>query len=304
MMRRIFSFLVSLLAVMAMAGSASAAPLRVVTTLSTFADLVKQIGGNDVEVAHVASPKFNVHFIEPRPSDVLKVKKADLFVHGGLDLEAWRGPLVDAAGNPEIRYGGSRQLDLSEGIQLLEVPIGTVSRAEGDIHLYGNPHYWSSPVNGRIMAQSIASKLKEIDPAHAAGYDSRLNAFLNKLDDKIVEWKREVQPIQGKEVVGYHNEWPYLAAFTCIKIEKFLEPKPGIPPTPKHIAFLEGYMKQNGIRVIIQPTYFPTATANALAKRTSAKVVTLCHNVNEKSEAPDYIQMIDYDIRQLVEALK
>ena len=304
MVRRIFSSLCSVMAVMGMAGSASAAPpLRVVTTMSTFADLVKQIGGDDVEVAYVASPKFNPHFIEPKPSDVLKVKKADLFIHAGLDLEAWRGPLVDAAGNPEIRYGGSRQIDLSEGIQLMEVPQGAVSRAEGDIHLYGNPHYWVSPLNGRIMAQTIAAKLKEIDPPHAADYEAHLGVFLKKLDDKIAQWKQQAQPIQGKEVIAYHNEWPYLAEFVGIRIEKFLEPKPGIPPTPKQIGFLEIYMKEHNIRVIIQPVYFSTDSSGPLAARVSGKVVTLCQNVGETPEASDYFQLIDYDVRQLVQAL-
>jgi len=155
----------------------SAAPLKVVTTLSTFADLVKNIGGEHVEVSYVASPKFNPHFIEPKPSDVLKVKRADLFVHAGLDLELWRWPLVEAAGNREVMPGGSRELDLSRGVILLEVPDRSLSRSEGDIHLYGNPHYWLDPNNAKTMAESISKKLSEIDPVHASEFEKNLENF-------------------------------------------------------------------------------------------------------------------------------
>ncbi len=294
----------AMLAVMALAGGAGAAqPLRVVATLSVFADLVKQVGGENVEVSTVASPRFNPHFVECKPSDVLKVKKADLLVHGGLDLEAWRGPLLDAAGNPDLFSGGKGELDLSVGIPLLEVPDRPLSRLMGDIHLYGNPHYWLNPENAKIMARAIAAKLSEIDPAHADAYQKRLADFLSRLDQKIAQWKQAAAPIRGKEAIAYHNEWPYLADFLGIKIEQFLESKPGIPPSPKHIGFLEEYIRSHNIRAIVQPTYFPRSASEELAKRTGAKVVTLCQNLGELPETKDYFSFIDYDVRQMVEAL-
>ncbi len=277
--------------------------LRVVTTMSTFADIVKQIGGENVEVSFVASPRFNPHFIEPKPSDVLKVKKADLLVHAGLDLEAWRAPLLDAAGNPNLFQGSRGELDLSRGISLLEVPDHPLSRLMGDIHIYGNPHYWTNPENGKIIAQEIADKLSELDPTHSAGYQQRLREFLGRLDGKIAQWKQATGAIQGKEVVAYHNEWPYLAQFAGIRIEQFLEPKPGIPPSPKQLGFLEGYIKSHQIQAIVQPTYFPRDTSETLAKRTGAKVVVLCQNVGELPEASDYIAFVDYNIHQLTQAL-
>jgi len=291
-------------AVMAVAGGANAEqPVRVVATLSVFADLVKQIGGEDVEVSTVASPRFNPHFIEPKPSDVLKVKKADLLVHAGLDLEVWRGPLLDAAGNSNLFQGSQGELDLSRGIPLLEVPDKPLSRLMGDIHIYGNPHYWLNPENARIMAKAITAKLSETDPAHADAYQKRLSDFTGRLDQKMAEWKQQAAPIRGKEAIAYHNEWPYLADFLGIRIEKFLEPKPGIPPGPQQLGMLEQYMKRHDIRVILQPTFYSRGASEALAKRTGAKVVTLCVNVGELPEAQDYFSFMDYDVGQLVQAL-
>ena len=293
----------SMAAVLVMAGGASAAPLRVVATLSTFAELVKQIGGDAVEVSYVAPPRFNPHFIEPRPSDVMKVKKADLLVHGGLDLEAWRGPLLDAAGNPRVFPGQPGELDLSRGIALLEIPDQPLSRVMEDIHLYGNPHYWTNPENARIMAQAICDRLCEADPAHEPAFRRRLQTFLARLDRKIPEWRAAVAPYRGQEVVAYHNEWPYFAQFVGLKVEQFLEPKPGIPPTPRHLEFLEQYLTTRGIRAIIQPSYQPAASSQVLAQRTGATVVILAQNVGELPGTEDYFSWVDDNIRRLVEAL-
>lgn len=288
-----------------LAASAQAdAPLQVVTTLSTFADLVSSIGGERVAVSAVASPRFNPHFIEPRPSDVLKVKRADLFVHAGLDLELWRFPLVDAAGNTDVRPGGARELDLSRGVRLLEVPDRPLTRAAGDIHLYGNPHYWLDPDNARVMAATIAEKLAALDPDGAEGYHRRLEEFLRRLDDATARWKAQAAPIRSREVVGYHNDLPYLMAFLGLRVEHFLEPKPGIPPTPKQVKFIEQYVTDKGIGTIVQATYLPAQTAEAVAKRTGMKVVLLCQNVRELPSCADYVAMLDYNVERLVEALR
>ncbi len=278
-------------------------PLRVVATLSTFADLAKTVGGDYVVVSSIASPRFDPHFIEPKPSDVLRVKKAEFFVHAGLDLEAWRGPLLDAAGNRRVMQGGDRELDLSRGIALLEVPDRAISRAEGDIHLYGNPHYWTDPQNGRIMAQAICDKLCVIDPVHCDVYRRNLEAFVARLDQRLPEWRQHLMPFQGQELVGYHNAWPYLMLFAGLRMEQFLEPKPGIPPTPRQLEFLERYVSEHGIRAIVQSTYFPARAAESLAQRTGARVVLLCQSVGEVSEASDYIATVEYNVSQLERAL-
>lgn len=283
--------------------SQAQAKLKVVATLSTFADLVKTVGGDEVDVTYIASPRFNPHFIEAKPSDVVKVKRTDLFVHAGLDLEAWRWPLVDATGNADVRPGGSKELDLSRGIQILEVPTSPLTRAAGDIHIYGNPHYWTDPENAKKMAQTICDKLSEMNSQSRDTFHKNLTDFLGRLDTKISEWKAEVKPYTGQELIAYHNEWPYLMNFLGLKIEVFLEPKPGIPPTPKQVKWVEERIKEKGIKGIIHSDYFPKDAPQSIAHHTGVKVLILCQNVGELPEAKDYISMVDYNVNQLVQAL-
>lgn len=277
--------------------------LKVVATLSTFADLAGSIGGEHVEVSTVGSPRFNPHFIEPKPSDVLRLKRADLYLHSGLDLEAWSGPLVDAAARADFRKNGERQVDLSQGITLLNVPAGQVSRAEGDIHLYGNPHYWLDPRNGITMAQTIAAKLSFVDPSHAEQYRTNLDTFVRTIRSKISDWENQLRPLRGEKLIGYHDEWAYLMHFSGLEMERFLEPKPGIPPSPGHIASLIAYANTEGIKAIVQPTYYPRDAAEEVAAHSKARVVTACQNVRELPEASSYIAMLDLTIRAIVGAL-
>jgi len=301
-MRRLLAVLLGWL-VIAPSSFAQARPIRVVATLSTFADLVRTIGEERVDVSAVASPRFNPHFIEPKPSDVRKVKQAELFVHAGLDLELWRGPLLDAAGNTRLFPGQPGELDLSRGIALLEVPTRPVSRAEGDIHLYGNPHYWLDPENARTMAQHICDKLCELDPEHQDAYHRNLREFLAQLDQRVGEWRRQLAPFKGRPLIGYHNEWIYLMKFAGLTMPHFLEPKPGIPPTPQQVRFIERYIKEHRVPAIVQATYFPKQTAEVLAKRTGAAVVLLCQSVRELPACGDYVAMLEYNVTQLAQAL-
>ena len=279
-------------------------PLKVVTTLSSYADIAKAVGGDFVAVSYVASPKFDPHFIEPKPSDILKLKRADLFVHSGLDLEAWRDPLVDAAARSDIRTGGARQLDLSQRITILNVPNHALSRSEGDIHVFGNPHYWLDPRNGVVIAEEIATKLSELDAAHAPQYQENLRKFRTALQAKIREWQTLLAPYAGAHLVGYHDGWVYFVEFARAKMELFLEPKPGIPPTPKQIETAINYVRANGVRALIQSAHNPSDAAEAVAKESGAKVLTLSQGVGDVEQARDYFSMFDYDVNQLVGALK
>jgi ABC-type Zn uptake system ZnuABC Zn-binding protein ZnuA len=302
-MRSLSRLLAGALVAVSTSAGAETKPLKVVATLSTFADLVKTIGGEHVEVSAIVSPKFNPHFIEPKPSDVLRAKRADLFVHAGLDLEPWRGPLLDAAGNRAVMPGGDRELDLSQGIALLEVPAGPVTRAHGDIHIYGNPHYWMSPVHGRMIAQRIVEKLCAIDAGHCPDYLRRWEAFTAELDRRVEGWRALAVPLQGTEVVSYHSEWSYLLEFLGLKAVRYLEPKPGIPPTARHVESVEQYVRARGIRAILQASFSPAQAGRRVAKQTGAQLLVLCQNAGELPECADYLTMLEYDIQRLVSAL-
>ena len=304
-LRNSFGLLTLIAATLINSGTAYAElPIKVCTTLSSYADISKTIGGDRVEVSFIASPRFNPHFIEARPSDVLKIKRADLFIHSGLDLEAWRGPLLDAVAKSEFREGGARQVDLSEGISLLEVPAGQVSRAEGDIHMFGNPHYWPDPRNGLIIAKHIAAKLSEVDPVGVSEYSKNLKLFIDALNAKIQGWSEALKPYAGKVVIGYHNEWPYLMSFAGLSMTQFVEPKPGIPAGPQHLAELEAFIKSNSVKALVQASYFPKEASEYLHGKTGITVLALCQNVGERPECGDYISMLDFNLTQLIGALR
>lgn len=278
--------------------------VQVVATQTIFADLVRKIGGDRVEVRHVASPRFNVHFIQPRPSDVRALRKADLYVNAGLDLELWSDPLVEAAGRPEFFRGARGSVDLSSGVELLKVPAGPLTRAEGDIHLYGNPHYMMDPRNARPMCEVILAKLKEVDPEGASVYDANHQAFLAKLDAKLAEWRALCAHCSGKEVLSYHDDFEYMADYLGLKAERFLEPKPGVPPTPRHLRELEEYARSGAVKAIVMPTYFPKSVAESFGRRIGTPVVTVAHNVGEVAESEDFFAFFDRNLQALAEALK
>ncbi len=277
--------------------------IKVVATTKTFADLVKQVGGDRVKVDYVAPAGQNVHFIQPRPSSVVKLSKADLFVHAGLDLEAWRGPFVEAAGKNKFLPNGEAQLDVSKGIRLLQVPEGDVTRAEGDIHLFGNPHYWLDPRNGKVMARNIYEKLSEMYPDFKNEFEDNLNRFIYELDEKIAAWQNQLEPIKGNKVLSYHNSWPYFAEFCGIEIAGEIEPRPGIPPTAKHLARITKIIRDEQVKAIIYESYFERSTPNKLAKETGAKVLKLSSGVGEVKQARDYISMFDYNVESLIAAI-
>lgn len=272
--------------------SAGDARLRVVASTTFCEDLAKRIGGDRVETRSVASPRFNVHFIQPKPSDVRDTAKADLFVFTGLDLEAWVDPLLEASGNRKVFRGAERNVDLSAGIPLLQVP-SRLDRADGDVHAFGNPHYQLNPDHLRTMAVTMAEGLKKADPAGASEYDSRLARFLSELDVKLVEWRAAAAPLKGKEIVAYHNDIPYLAAFAGLKAEAFVEPKPGIPPTPKHLKELQDYMMSREVSGIVSPTYYPKGTLEELSRRTGAPVVYVPLSPGEVPGTEDIFSFFD-----------
>jgi ABC-type Zn uptake system ZnuABC Zn-binding protein ZnuA len=227
-----------------------------------------------------------------------------MFVTVGLDLETgWSPQLLTSSRNTKIQKGGAGYVDASEGIGLLQVPT-SANRGEGDIHIYGNPHYWLDPLNGKVIARNIANGLERVDPSNKAIYESNLQAFFNNIDIKIRQWQSEMAPFRGSKLIAYHNEWAYFENRFGLKIVDYMEPKPGIPPTPSQLVKVIGEVKANNIKVIISSPYFSTSSADVVAKQTGIKVLTLATSTGAFPSIKNYFDLFDYDVIQLTAVLK
>jgi zinc/manganese transport system substrate-binding protein len=289
------------------ASAVAGGKLNVVTTLTDFADIARQIGGDKVEAFAIAKGYQDPHFVDPKPSYIIKLQKADLFVHGGMDLESgWVPPLLEGARNANILPGAKGNVDASKGLHLLEVPSGDPAqlRAQGDIHVYGNPHYWLDPVRGKQIAQNICATLSRLQPQDEAYFKSNLETFAKKIDAKVAEWQALMQPFDGAKIVAFHNSWPYFDERFGFDIVAFIEPKPGIPPTPKHLAAIINQMNQIGVKVIIVEPYYSKDPCNLVAAKTGAKVLELATAVDGAPEAKSYLEVFDYNLKKLVAAFQ
>lgn len=276
--------------------------LNVVATTTTLASIAGEVAQEKIRLQAIASPKQNIHHYAPTPKDVLRVKRADVFIHEGLDLEAWRQPLLDAAGNPRFLGEGKYSIDVSRGIPLLEIPT-TLSRAEGDIHAFGNPHYIGDPGNARIIALNIAEGLANVDPENAAFYRKNAASFNERLDKKIKDWEARMAAFQGAPVVTYHRSWSYFVKRFGLDVIGEVEPKPGIPPTAKHLAALIQQIKDKSAKVIIKEYFEENRTPKKIAEETGIWVVNLSQAVGIPQNAKDYFSLMEQNISLLEEAL-
>jgi zinc/manganese transport system substrate-binding protein len=287
------------------AASPGFAKLKVVTSLQDFASIADSIGGDRVETFAIAKGYQDPHFVDPKPSFVLKLNRADLLIAAGLELEiGYLPPLIDQSRNEKIHPGSRGYLDASIGCDILNRPIGVVTRAMGDVHPFGNPHYWTDPNNGRVIARAVAAKLSELDPAGRSTYQQNLAAFEAKLTAKDKEWMARMAPYVGTKVVTFHDSWPNFAKHFKIDVRGHIEPKPGIPPSPSHTLEIINLMKEEKIPVIIVEPYFDTKTPNFIASKTGAKVLKFYPSVGGRPDIKDYFTLFDVDINTLVDALK
>ena len=280
------------------------AALRVVTSLQDFASIADSVGGKRVETFALARGYQDPHFVEPKPSFVLKLSKADLLIVAGLELEiGYLPPLVDQSRNDKIRPGASGYLDASAGCDILERPTGVVTRAMGDVHPFGNPHYWLDPGNGRVIARAIAAKLTQLDPAGAAEFKSNLAAFEAALTEGEKRWDAALGPHAGTEVVTYHNSWPNFLKRFKLTAAGYIEPKPGIPASPTHTVEIVNLTRDKKIPVILMEPYFDSKAPQSVAEKTGARLLTLIPSVGGVPEIKDYIGLFDYDVKLLADAL-
>ncbi len=308
MMSRISQALVgaALIATATTPGTAPAvAQLRVVTTTTDLAAIAGEIGGNRINVRSLALGTQDPHFVEPKPSYVLELRRADVYAQVGLELEVgWAPLLLDQARNPKIHRGGAGHLDLSTVAQIKDVPTGRVTRAEGDIHPYGNPHYWLDPDNGKRIAQAFAEKFAALDPAGRAQYEANRARFSTRLDSAIAVWRGLAAGVRGQPIVAYHTSWKYLLEWAGLEIVGYVEPKPGIPPGPGHLAGLINRMKAAGVRAVVMDPFYTASVPRTIADGAGASLLELPSSVGGAREAGDYIALIDHDLRNIVDAIR
>ena len=291
------------------AGCSSAAraagKLKIVTATTDLASLAQEVGGDHIEVESIARGYQDPHFVEAKPSFLLKLRQADLLIVVGLELEiGWLPPLINQSGNPRIQPNSAGYLDASQFAEILEKPTGIVTRAMGDVHPFGNPHYWLDPENGRRVAQGIANKLASMQPGEAAYFNSRFADFSKRLTDAEKKWDAEMQPYHGRRVITYHRSWPnFLKHFGLVSVGE-VEPRPGIPPTPSHTLELINMMKRDNVKIILVEPYFDLKTPNAIARETGAQVVVMPPSVGGEKEITDYFKLFDYDLALLIKAFK
>ena len=281
------------------------AKLNVVTTLPDFGSIAQEIGGDNVKVTSIARGTEDAHFVDARPSFIRMLNQADVLAEGGADLEiGWLPPLVNGARNAKILADAAGHIILSRGIRLLEVPTGPVDRSMGDVHPAGNPHYWLDPANGKIMAAQFAETFSKLDSANAASYQANLRKFNERLDKRMAEWTKLMEPHRGTKVVTYHKSFEYFAERFGLEVASQLEPKPGIEPSPTHIHALIPRAKEHGVKLVLIEPFRPRKTPHYVAESIGAKLLILPTSVGGHEKVKDYFSLFDYNVSQIIAALQ
>lgn len=295
---------IAVLAVLASVPQAGAA-VNVVATTEDLAALAREVGGDKVRVEALARGYQDPHFVEAKPSFILKLAKADLLVVVGRELEiGWLPPLIQQSRNAKIQPGADGYLDASLTVKILEIPQGQITRAMGDVHPLGNPHYWLDPGNGRRVAQVLRDRFAKMSPADAAYFASRYADFDKRLAEAEKRWDSLMAPYKGLKVVTYHRSWPNFCERFGLNVVGYVEPKPGIPPSPSHTLELIAEMKRLSVKIIVVEPYFDLKTPNSIARETGAKVLVLAPSVGAESPLTDYLKLFDYDVNLVVSAIK
>src|SRR5947207_3651234 len=291
-------------ALSAIVASGADAKIKVVATLPDFASLAREIGGDKIEVSAMAKPTEDPHFVDARPSFVVQLREADVLIDGGAELElGWLPPLLQNARNPKLEVGKPGRVQASQGVRLMNVPAN-VTRAAGDVHALGNPHFMTDPIIAKTVALHIAQSFAAVDAPNAAFYDANYKKFEAAINAKLQEWGAAMLPFKGQSVVAYHDSWVYFAHRFGLNIDVFLEPKPGIPPSPSHLTEVIAQMKSQKIKAIIVEPFHDRRIAEKVASATGAKVVEFSQFPGGLSGTDTYVKLIDTLISRLTAALK
>lgn len=280
------------------------AKLRVVTTTTDLKWLTEAVGGDLVSVESFSTGDQDIHFVEPRPSMVMKLKRADALVRTGLDLDMWADSLLGATRNGKVVYGAPGYVDTSVGVELLQIPTGKVDAAMGDLHIYGNPHYWLDPANAAVITKNILDGLVRNDPKNEAAFTENRKRLLADLDVKLKEWEGKATALKGIKLVTYHNSWVYFAKRFNMELFGNIEPKPGLPPSPSHLERLISMMKEDRVPIIMVETYYPLHGPKMVAEKTGARLVVVPSSVGGLPGIKGYFDVFDYVLDHLVDAAK
>jgi zinc/manganese transport system substrate-binding protein len=284
---------------------AAAKKLNVVAATEDMAALAREVGGDRIGVDSIAKGYQDPHFVEAKPSFLLKLRQADLLIGVGLQLEiGWLPPLITQSGNPRIQAGAPGFLDASQFCEIQEISPGAVTRAEGDVHPLGNPHYWLDPENGRRAARGIANKLAELDPGNAAYFQQRFQDFDKRLSAAEQKWDAAMKPYRGQKVVTYHRSFTSFARHFGLVVIGYVEPRPGIPPTPRHTIELIQLIKRENCKVVLVEPYFDLKTPQAIGRETGAQVIVYLPSVGGEKQVTTYLDLFDYDIGLIIKAFQ
>jgi zinc/manganese transport system substrate-binding protein len=277
----------------------------VVSSTTDMAALAQEVGGDRIEVESIAKGYQDPHFVEAKPSFLLRLRRADLLIHVGLQLEiGWLPPLITQSGNPRIQMGAPGNLDASRFAEILEIAQGTVTRAEGDVHPFGNPHYWLDPDNGRRIARGIANKLADLDPGNSAFFQQRFQDFDKRLSAAEQKWDADMKPWRGRKVVTYHRSFPSFAKHFGLDVIAYVEPRPGIPPTPGHTIEVIQLMKRENCKVVLVEPYFDLKTPQSIGREAGAQVVVYLPSVGGEKQVTNYIELFNHNIGLLIKAFQ
>src|SRR3954462_4928659 len=285
------------------AGSIAGAQLRVVATTPDLASVAREVAGDRANVVALAKATEDPHFVDAKPSFVVTLNRADALVEGGAELElGWLPPLLENSRNSKIAAGAPGHIVASEGIRVLEIPT-SFDRSKGDIHSLGNPHFMIDPVAAKTVARNIANHLGQIDPKNAAAYNANLAKFNGRIDAKLAAWQQQLAPYRGAKIVTYHRDFIYLAQRFGLTIVDELEPKPGIAPSPAHLAQVIGKMRANNVKVILVQPFQNRKTAETVARQTGAAVLDTPQQPGAASNTNSYFDMMDNLVGALARGL-
>ncbi|MGH9148610.1 MAG: metal ABC transporter substrate-binding protein [Vicinamibacterales bacterium] len=292
-------------ALVAVAPVGAQSKLNVVASTEDLASITREIGGDRVTIDFIARGYQDPHFVEAKPSFILKLQKADLLIIVGRELEiGWLPPLIQQSRNAKVQVGANGYLDASLHARILDIPQGTITRAMGDVHPQGNPHYWLDPDNGKTVATDIAAKLSQLRPSDKPYFDQRLVDFIRRLDEARTRWLAAMAPYKGMKVATYHRSYTNFADRFGLDVMGYVEPKPGIPPTPQHTLDLVNEMKRQDVRLVLVEPYFDSRTPNAIGRQTGAQVLVVPPSVGGVKEITDYFKLFDYNVNLIVNAIK